>query len=102
MRNDIDHDVAAVGGAVWRTPLICDSHERSEAFGLTTSSRPDYDVLPASALNLKLEQSRVLYAHPMPVMATLREQLLKTLTMIVPTNADALRLHQTVEDDFLK
>jgi sigma-54 dependent transcriptional regulator, acetoin dehydrogenase operon transcriptional activator AcoR len=102
MRNDIGHDVAAVGGAVWRTPLICDSHERSEAFGLTTSSRPDYDVLPASELNLKLEQSRVLYAHAMPVMATLREQILNTQSMIVLTNADGLVLHSTGDDDFLK
>src|SRR3984893_3595115 len=102
MRNDIGHDVAAVGGAVWLTPLICDSHERSEAFGLTTSSRPDYDVLPASELNLKLEQSRVLYAHAMPVMATLREQILNTQSMIVLTNPDGLVLPSTGDDDFLK
>ncbi len=102
MRNDIGHDVAAVAGAVWLTPLICDSHERSEAFGLNTSSRPDYDVLPACELNLKLEQSRVLYAHAMPVMATLREQIVNTQSMIVLTDADGLVLHSTGDDDFLK
>ncbi|MGF6971433.1 transcriptional regulator of acetoin/glycerol metabolism [Paraburkholderia sp. WC7.3g] len=86
----------------WLTPSIQKSHERSEIFGLSASMRPDYDVLPAAELALKLEQSRVLCAHATPVMETLHEQIVNTHSMIVLTDADGLVLHSIGDDDFLR
>ncbi|CAE6804639.1 Acetoin catabolism regulatory protein [Paraburkholderia domus] len=86
----------------WLTPSIQKSHERSETFGLSASMRPDYDVLPAAELALKLEQSRVLCAHATPVMETLHEQIVNTQSMIVLTDAQGLVLHSIGDDDFLR
>jgi transcriptional regulator of acetoin/glycerol metabolism len=104
MRDDVHHAATplATHEAGWLTPSIQKSHERSETFGLNTSSRPDYDVLPAPELTLKLEQSRVLCAHATPVMETLREQIVNTQSMIVLTDACGLILHSIGDDDFLR
>ena len=61
----------AAGESSWLTPFIQKAHERSEGYGLSACTRPDYDVLPASELSLRVEQSRILCAHAMPVMETL-------------------------------
>ncbi|WP_118184323.1 sigma-54-dependent Fis family transcriptional regulator [Paraburkholderia phosphatilytica] len=86
----------------WLTPAIQKAHERSETFGLSAATRPDYDVLPTSELALKLEQSRVLCVHATPVMETLREQIVNTQSMIVLTDASGLILHSIGDDDFLQ
>jgi sigma-54 dependent transcriptional regulator, acetoin dehydrogenase operon transcriptional activator AcoR len=104
MRNDPD------GGDIeparhepgWLTPSIQRSHERSETYGLSTSMRPDYDVLSAADLALKREQSRILCAHAAPIMETLREQIANTQSMIVLTDAEGLILHSIGDDEFLK
>ncbi|TKC87306.1 sigma-54-dependent Fis family transcriptional regulator [Trinickia terrae] len=88
--------------AAWLAPSIQKAHERSQTFGLDTSMRPDYDVLSAAELALKLEQSRVLCTHALPVMETLHEQIVNTQSMIVLTNADGLVLHSIGDDDFLQ
>ena len=88
--------------AGWLVPSIQKSHERSQNFGLDTSMRPDYDVLSTADLALKLEQSRVLCTHALPVMETLREQIANTQSMIVLTNAEGLILHSIGDDDFLQ
>jgi sigma-54 dependent transcriptional regulator, acetoin dehydrogenase operon transcriptional activator AcoR len=88
--------------AGWLVPSIQKAHERSQTFGLDTSMRPDYDVLSAADLALKLEQSRVLCTHALPVMETLREQIVNTQSMIVLTNAEGLILHSIGDDDFLQ
>jgi sigma-54 dependent transcriptional regulator, acetoin dehydrogenase operon transcriptional activator AcoR len=88
--------------AGWLVPLIQKAHERSQTFGLNTSMRPDYDVLSTADLALKLEQSRVLCTHALPVMETLREQIANTQSMIVLTNAEGLILHSIGDDDFLQ
>jgi transcriptional regulator of acetoin/glycerol metabolism len=89
MRNDALHGGSplAAHGPGWLAPTIQKAHERSEIFGLHTTTRPDYDVLPSPELNLKIEQSRALYAHALPVMETLREQIANTQSMIVLTDA---------------
>lgn len=104
MRGDVHHAAtpSAAREAGWLTPSIQKSHERSETFGLSASSRPDYDVLPAPELTLKIEQSRVLCAHATPVMETLREQIANTQSMIVLTDACGLILHSIGDDDFLR
>ena len=72
MRDDVEQAAGtrAAHPAGWPAPSIQKAHERSETFGLQVSARPDYDVLPSSALVLKREQSRVLCVHAMPVMET--------------------------------
>ncbi|RKE37898.1 transcriptional regulator of acetoin/glycerol metabolism [Paraburkholderia sp. BL23I1N1] len=104
MRDDVGHAVTpmATREAGWLTPSIQKSHERSETFGLSAAMRPDYDVLPAAELTLKLEQSRVLCAHATPVMETLHEQIVNTQSMIVLTDAEGLILHSIGDDDFLR
>ncbi|TAM30790.1 MAG: sigma-54-dependent Fis family transcriptional regulator [Paraburkholderia sp.] len=93
---------AAVRPAGWPALSIQKAHERSEAFGLCASARPDYDVLSNTGLALKREQNRVLCAHAMPVMETLHEQIINTQSMIVLTNAEGLILHSIGDDDFLE
>src|SRR5689334_17859028 len=90
------------GESGWLTPCIQKAHERSEGFGLHESARPDYDVLTGADLTLKLEQNRVLTAHALPVMETLREQIANTQSMIVLTDAQGLILHSIGDDDFLQ
>ncbi|ABE35637.1 bacterial regulatory, Fis family protein [Paraburkholderia xenovorans LB400] len=104
MRDEVCHAVTPMAPREpgWLTPSIQKSHERSETFGLSASMRPDYDVLPAAELSLKLEQSRVLCAHATPVMETLHEQIVNTHSMIVLTDAEGLVLHSIGDDDFLR
>ncbi|ASV99326.1 sigma-54-dependent Fis family transcriptional regulator [Paraburkholderia aromaticivorans] len=104
MRDEVCHAVTSMAPREpgWLTPSIQKSHERSETFGLSASMRPDYDVLPAAELSLKLEQNRVLCAHATPVMETLHEQIVNTQSMIVLTDAEGLILHSIGDDDFLR
>lgn len=103
MRNVVHRPAHPVAGgeSSWLTPCIQKAHERSEGFGLVTSRQPDYDVLPHAELALKVEQSRMLCAHAMPVMETLREQIVNTESMVVLTDAQGLILHSIGDDDFL-
>ena len=104
MRDDVRHATSSLANreAGGLTPLIQKAHLRSETFGLNTSTKPDYDVLPAAELVLKLEQSRVLCMHAMPVMETLHEQIVNTQSMIVLTDAKGLILYSIGDDDFLQ
>jgi sigma-54 dependent transcriptional regulator, acetoin dehydrogenase operon transcriptional activator AcoR len=104
MRDDANHvDTPLVQHeAEWLTPSIQKSHQRSETFGLSALMRPDYDVLPAAELALKLEQSRILCAHATPVMESLHEQIVNTQNVIVLTDAEGLILHSIGDDDFLR
>ncbi|PTB21122.1 sigma-54-dependent Fis family transcriptional regulator [Trinickia symbiotica] len=103
MRNDPGQAANPLSAAEgWLTPCIQKAHERSESFGLKSSTRPDYDVLPAPDLTVKREQNRVLTAHALPVMETLREQIVNTQSMIVLTDAQGLILHSIGDDDFLR
>ncbi|WP_027802153.1 sigma-54-dependent Fis family transcriptional regulator [Paraburkholderia dilworthii] len=104
MRDDTYHAVTPIAAreTCWLTPSIQKSHARSEVFGLNASMRPDYDVLPAAELALKLEQNRVLCAHATPVMETLHEQIVNTQNVIVLTDAEGLILHSIGDDDFLR
>ena len=104
MRDAVHHAMTPIAPheAGWLTPSIQKSHERSQTFGLSALMRPDYDVLPAAELALRLEQSRVLCAHATPVMETLHEQIVNTQSMIVLTDAEGLILHSIGDDEFLR
>ncbi len=82
--------------------MIRQSHERSASFGLSVSMRPDYRVLSAAELALKLGQNRALYTHALPVMETLYGQIVNTHSMVVLTDAEGLILHSLGDDDFLQ
>ena len=103
MRNVVQRSAHPVPGgeSSWPRPSIQKAHERSQGYGLLTSVRPDYDVLPTSELTLKVEQNRILCAHAMPVMETLRDQIVNTESMVVLTDAQGLILHSIGDDDFL-
>ncbi len=85
----------------WLTPSIEKAHERSQAFGLNATARPDYDVLSSADLALRREQCRVLCMHATPVMEALHEQIANTQSMIVLTDAQGLILQSVGDDDFL-
>jgi transcriptional regulator of acetoin/glycerol metabolism len=78
------------------------SHERSQNFGLSASMRPDYCVLSAAELALKVGQNRILCTHALPVMETLYGQIVNTHSMVVLTDAEGLILHSLGDDDFLR
>ncbi|SAK47178.1 sigma-54-dependent Fis family transcriptional regulator [Caballeronia ptereochthonis] len=81
--------------------VIRHSHERSATFGLFETMRPDYAVLSGAELAVKLDQSRALFAHALPVMETLYAQIANTHSMIALTDASGLILHSLGDDDFL-
>ena len=78
------------------------SHDRSQTFGLSASMRPDYCVLSAAELALKVGQNRTLCTHALPVMETLYGQIVNTHSMVVLTDAEGLILHSLGDDDFLR
>ncbi|SAK49493.1 Fis family GAF modulated sigma54 specific transcriptional regulator [Caballeronia catudaia] len=81
--------------------VIRHSHERSATFGLFEAMRPDYAVLSGAALAVKLDESRALFAHALPVMESLYAQIANTHSMIALTDAGGLILHSLGDDDFL-
>ncbi len=82
--------------------MIKRSHARSESLGLSVAMRPDYRVLGAAELALKLGQKRALCTHALPVMETLYGQIVNTHSMVVLTDAEGLILHSLGDDDFLR
>ncbi|MDR5838836.1 sigma-54-dependent Fis family transcriptional regulator [Caballeronia sp. LZ034LL] len=93
----------AIGAALQpaQRDLIRHSHERSATFGLFETMRPDYAVLTGAQLAVKLDESRTLCAHALPVIETLYAQLANTHSMIALTDAGGLILHSFGDDDFL-
>lgn len=98
------HASAARDRAEHRTGLdtVRKSHERSQAFGLSATMRPDYCVLTPAELALKVGQNRALCTHALPVMETLYGQIVNTHSMVVLTDAEGLILHSLGDDDFLR
>ncbi|WP_321793977.1 sigma-54-dependent Fis family transcriptional regulator [Caballeronia sp. J97] len=93
----------AIGAALQpaQRDVIRHSHERSATFGLFETMRPDYAVLSGVELAVKLDESRALFAHALPVMETLYAQIANTHSMIALTDASGLILHSLGDDDFL-
>ncbi|MDR5768857.1 MULTISPECIES: sigma-54-dependent Fis family transcriptional regulator [unclassified Caballeronia] len=93
----------AIGAALQpaQRDVIRHSHERSATFGLCETMRPDYAVLSGTELAVKLDESRALFAHALPVMETLYAQIANTHSMIALTDASGLILHSLGDDDFL-
>jgi transcriptional regulator of acetoin/glycerol metabolism len=96
----MQHAIGAVLQPAQRD-VIRHSHERSATFGLFETMRPDYAVLSGVELAVKLDESRALFAHALPVMETLYAQIANTHSMIALTDASGLILHSLGDDDFL-
>lgn len=78
------------------------SHQRSLAYGLTATDKPDFSPLVGSDLSLLVEQNRSLHIHALPVMETLYEQIINTHNMVILTDVNGLIIHTLGDDDFLE
>ena len=82
--------------------MIATSHRRSEEFGLHTSRRPDFSPLSTPDLTTLVEQNRMLYAHAIPAMETLYQQIVNTHNMVLLTDAHGVIVHSLGDADFLE
>lgn len=82
--------------------MISTSHRRSEEFGLHTSRRPDFSPLSTPDLTTLVEQNRMLYAHAIPAMETLYQQIVNTHNMVLLTDAHGVIVHSLGDADFLE
>ena len=84
-------------------PAIIDSsHKRSQAFGLCTDGRPDFNPLRRNDLNDLVEKNRMLHTHAVPAMETLYQQIINTHNMVILTDANGIIVHSLGDDDFLE
>lgn len=89
-----------------RTPdmaaMISISHRRSEEYGLSPDSRPDFSPLCRADLSTLLEGNRLLFNHALPVMETLYQQIANTHHMVLLTDAEGVIVHALGDADFLE
>ena len=84
-------------------PAIIDSsHQRSKDFGLCPGAQPDFSPLHPSDLALLVERNRMLYAHAIPAMETLYQQIVNTHNMVILTDANGVIVHSMGDADFLE
>lgn len=81
---------------------INESHERCAALGLSRIGAPDYAQIPRADFAVARERNRRLFAHAAPVMELLFDQVAKTQSMVVLTDAQGTILHSIGDDDFLE
>jgi sigma-54 dependent transcriptional regulator, acetoin dehydrogenase operon transcriptional activator AcoR len=82
--------------------MIAISHRRSEEFGLTPDSRPDFGPMSGTDLSHLVEQNRLLYSHAVPAMETLYQQIANTHNMVLLTDAQGVIVHSLGDADFLE
>jgi len=82
--------------------MIATSHRRSEEFGLHTRRRPDFSPLSTPDLTTLVERNRMLYAHAIPAMETLYQQIVNTHNMVLLTDAHGVIVHSLGDADFLE
>ena len=95
------NEVLSIPSQPRHADLIEQSHQRSNAFGLTRIERPEYEPMMRSDLTVARERNQRLFAHAAPVMEMLFEQIAGTESMIVLTDAQGTILHSVGDDDFL-
>lgn len=78
------------------------SHQRSVAYGLAESDKPDFSPLLSADLSMVVEQNQTLRAHALPVMEMLCEQIINTHNMVILTDANGLIIHALGDNDFLE
>jgi len=77
------------------------SHERSAALGVSRIDEPDFSRMARADLNLTLERNRRLHDHAAPVMGLLHDQIARTESMVLLTDAAGTIIHAVGDDDFL-
>ena len=77
------------------------SHERSQALGVSRIERPDFSTIGRSDLNVVRDRNLRLHEHAAPVMEMLYEQIVNTESMVVLTDCSGTVLHSIGDDDFL-
>jgi len=82
--------------------MIATSHRRSQEFGLHISRCPDFSPLSTPDLTTLVEQNRMLYAHAIPAMETLYQQIVNTHNMVLLTDAHGVIVHSLGDADFLE
>ncbi|MGH8832346.1 MAG: sigma-54-dependent Fis family transcriptional regulator [Polaromonas sp.] len=82
--------------------LIEESQQRSIAFGIKSSDKPDFSSPGQVMLSQTLEENRFLLQHAAPAMETLYEQIINTHSMVLLTSAKGLVLHSLGDSDFLE
>jgi len=80
---------------------IDQSHERSQALGVSRIERPDFSTIGRSDLNVVRDRNLRLHEHAAPVMEMLYEQIVNTESMVVLTDCSGTVLHSIGDDDFL-
>ncbi|HSV71170.1 MAG TPA: sigma-54-dependent Fis family transcriptional regulator [Methylibium sp.] len=81
---------------------INESHERCAALGLSRIGAPDYAPIARADFTVTRERNRRLYAHAAPVMELLFDQVARTQSMVVLTDAQGTILHSIGDEDFLE
>ena len=82
--------------------MIEKSHERSAAFGIARTAKPDFSPLGRADLSVLLEQNRILHAHALPVMETLYDQIINTHNMVILTDVNGLIIQTLGDADFIE
>ncbi|MDZ4130515.1 MAG: GAF domain-containing protein, partial [Hydrogenophaga sp.] len=82
--------------------LILQSHQRSQAYGITAHSEPDFSSPSRGDMNNALDENRFLFQHAAPVMETLYDQIVNTHSMVLLTSARGMVLHSLGDTDFLE
>lgn len=82
--------------------MIEESRQRSIAYGLSETEKPDFSSIGRTDFSLLLEQNRILHTHALPVMETLYEQIINTHNMVILTDVNGLIVHTLGDDDFLE
>ena len=85
-----------------RSAVVATWHERARQLGLNEEFRPDFGSVSRAELTRLGDQHRLLYAHALPVMELLHEQILNTHSMVILTDAGGLILHALGDADFLE
>ncbi|RYE79762.1 MAG: sigma-54-dependent Fis family transcriptional regulator [Oxalobacteraceae bacterium] len=82
--------------------MIATSHRRSEEFRLHIGQCPDFSPLSTPDLTSLVEQNRMLYAHAIPAMETLYQQIVNTHNMVLLTDAHGVIVNSLGDADFLE
>ncbi len=81
--------------------IIEQSHQRCLALGVSRIERPDIAPVNAAQLATVRQRNRRLHAHAAPVMEMLHEQIVRSQSMVVLTDASGIVIHSIGDDDFL-
>ena len=78
------------------------SHERCVALGVSRIERPDHSPLGRPDLAVARERNLRLHDQAAPVMEMLYEQIVRSDSMVVLTDATGTIIHSVGDDDFLE